>query len=423
MAKGDGVIILAVAAPAVLGLVLGLASRSSTAGPIPGPVVRGRRILIVGDSLSLEKYNGKAVSSPGAQLAKLFRAEGAEVKVHALGGRSMLSFRQGSTNGETAGGLVQLENLINLFVPDWVLFLLGTNDEANIAAGGQTVKKALEAWQEVINFVLQKKVPVIIVGPPAFAPELSIYTRANGSKHNIPEVEPAFIAGLSSLGVPFIDSRPLTSDLTSKKDRPVEKKSGRAIHFTTKAGTLWAQRLYEALTGDEAPSLVKLSRRESVNQWRDEVQAELDKIPDDDPYKPSLALVLALMDMESGGDPDVVSWADAEGLMQLMPGTSDMFKVPKFYNPKAHLLGGKPAPRKGAFDPIENIRGGIKTLQWIMPQFDETDPDYWKRVLAGYNAGPGNIPKKGDVPRADYWGYILPRVPLYEEEKAKEADD
>ena len=90
----------------------------------------------------------------------------------------------------------------------------------------------------------------------------------------------------------------------------------------------------------------------------------------------SPALVLAVISVESAGDPKAVSSAGAQGLMQLMPATADRFGV------------------DDSLKPGQNIRGGVAYLDWLMERFD-ADPII---VLAGYNAGEGSIDKYEGVP-------------------------
>ncbi|WP_235829828.1 lytic transglycosylase domain-containing protein [Frigidibacter oleivorans] len=90
----------------------------------------------------------------------------------------------------------------------------------------------------------------------------------------------------------------------------------------------------------------------------------------------SPALVLAVIGVESGGRPAAVSSAGAVGLMQLIPATADRFGV------------------TDSADPVQNIRGGVAYLDWLMREFDR-DP---LMVLAGYNAGEGAVRANGGVP-------------------------
>jgi len=90
----------------------------------------------------------------------------------------------------------------------------------------------------------------------------------------------------------------------------------------------------------------------------------------------SPALVLAIISVESSGKTDAVSSAGAQGLMQLMPATAARFGV------------------EDSMSPSENIRGGVRYLDWLMEEFDG-DPIV---VLAGYNAGEGSVKKYDGVP-------------------------
>ena len=102
----------------------------------------------------------------------------------------------------------------------------------------------------------------------------------------------------------------------------------------------------------------------------------------------SPALALAVMWTESHGRVDVVSGAGAQGLMQLMPATAERFGV------------------KDAFEPGQNISGGVKYLDWLMREFDG-DP---MMVIAGYNAGEGAVKKHQGVPPYKETRDYVPKV-------------
>ena len=77
------------------------------------------------------------------------------------------------------------------------------------------------------------------------------------------------------------------------------------------------------------------------------------------------ALIMAIIHAESGFNPNSVSSAGAQGLMQLMPATQERFGV------------------RSAFSPRQNIRGGVTYLRQLMKQFNGN----LDLVLAAYNAG------------------------------------
>lgn len=90
----------------------------------------------------------------------------------------------------------------------------------------------------------------------------------------------------------------------------------------------------------------------------------------------SPALVLAVIGIESAGKSDAVSSAGAQGLMQLIPATASRFGV------------------TDSTDPVQNIKGGVAYLDWLMTNFDR-DP---VMVLAAYNAGEGAVAANSGVP-------------------------
>jgi len=93
-------------------------------------------------------------------------------------------------------------------------------------------------------------------------------------------------------------------------------------------------------------------------------------------YAVSEDLVTAVIEVESQFNVHAVSHRGAQGLMQLMPATAASLGV------------------RNAFDPRDNIRGGVRHLRWLMDRFDHDLPV----VLAAYNAGEGAVLKSRGVP-------------------------
>jgi soluble lytic murein transglycosylase-like protein len=88
------------------------------------------------------------------------------------------------------------------------------------------------------------------------------------------------------------------------------------------------------------------------------------------------ALVRAVMHAESAFDPDALSRAGAQGLMQLMPGTAGMYGV------------------TNAFDPEQNIAAGVEHLRMLLDLFDGDVT----LATAAYNAGENNVLRYGGIP-------------------------
>lgn len=87
-------------------------------------------------------------------------------------------------------------------------------------------------------------------------------------------------------------------------------------------------------------------------------------------------LLASMIYQESQFNPDAISWAGAEGLMQIMPATATMYKI---NNPK---------------DPTESIKAGVKYLIWLNKLWKKYVKDPKERikfVLASYNIGYGHV--------------------------------
>ena len=93
-------------------------------------------------------------------------------------------------------------------------------------------------------------------------------------------------------------------------------------------------------------------------------------------YKVDSKLVLSIITAESNFKVGAKSNADAHGLMQLIPATSERFDV------------------KNAYNASQNIKGGVKYLRWLLSYFrgDVT------LAVAAYNAGEGAVDRYNGVP-------------------------
>jgi soluble lytic murein transglycosylase-like protein len=93
-------------------------------------------------------------------------------------------------------------------------------------------------------------------------------------------------------------------------------------------------------------------------------------------YSIDPALVMALITTESNFDTRAVSPKNAQGLMQLIPATAERFGVKNTYNP------------------LDNLKGGLAYLRWLMAYFKGEVP----LVLAAYNAGEEAVERYRGIP-------------------------
>jgi len=87
------------------------------------------------------------------------------------------------------------------------------------------------------------------------------------------------------------------------------------------------------------------------------------------------ALVKAVIAAESAFEPQAVSRAGAQGLMQLMPTTAARMGVVE------------------PFEPLQNVHGGAGYLRSLVDRYGDLT-----RALAAYNAGPKAVDRYGGVP-------------------------
>lgn len=124
-----------------------------------------------------------------------------------------------------------------------------------------------------------------------------------------------------------------------------------ALAFVALRGPLWFQRLYYPL--DFEQQIVTSAERHRVN-----------------PY-----LVAAVINEESGFDPEIVSRAGAVGLMQLMPATAGDMR-------ERGIVDAATVDGVDLADPAANIEYGTAYLRYLVERYHEVEA-----TLAAYNAG------------------------------------
>jgi len=178
------------------------------------PDVRGKRIVVFGDSLS------SGAGSPGAEMAAALQAGGAAVQVNARIGRSAHNFW---TREDTATQLAAIQ----AFRPNLVIVELGTNDI------GLAMSVDRAQMQKLRTALAANGAEVWAFGPPAFRPELGLDSGAA-------EVVTMM---LSVFGNRFIDLRRSTRDmLTAERGRAAD-----GVHFTSAGGEQLGKRMADQL--------------------------------------------------------------------------------------------------------------------------------------------------------------------------------
>ncbi len=111
----------------------------------------------------------------------------------------------------------------------------------------------------------------------------------------------------------------------------------------------------------ESSQFQPINLNDRVLRWQKEIEVAAKK------YSLEPSLIAAVIEQESGGDPDAVSPVGALGLMQLMPSTAIFLNV-------------------DPYDPTQCIEGGAHYLQMQLKEFGNIP-----EALAAYNAGPSNV--------------------------------
>lgn len=113
-------------------------------------------------------------------------------------------------------------------------------------------------------------------------------------------------------------------------------------------------------------------------------------------YNLDPALIAAVIKSESAFDSRAVSWAGAQGLMQLIPKTAREMGV------------------LDPFDPEDNVMGGSRYLRKMLDQFEGD----LTLAVAAYNCGPNRVAKAGRVPDiAETQNYVVIVLRNYERYK------
>jgi hypothetical protein len=150
-----------------------------------------------------------------------------------------------------------------------------------------------------------------------------------------------------------------------------------------------SKRVSCVLPGDVSPKWTGISsaQRKQIIGWVKELAPGYGLDPN---------LVLAVILVESGFNAGARSPKNAQGLMQLIPATAERFGV------------------KNVLDPIQNLRGGMAYLRWLLIYFEGN----LRFALAGYNAGENAVDKyQGIPPYSETQAYVAAVIRHYGSEQ------
>lgn len=174
---------------------------------------------------------------------------------------------------------------------------------------------------------------------------------------------------LESLGLEELAYRELL--MAAHFDGRPEARTAYAQALFEQGHLLDAQRVAERVLHEVPKAPLSLWRLAYPKPFSEEVLAAAEEF-DLDPL-----LLWAVMHTESRYDPEALSWARAQGLMQLIPSTADW----------AAESADIPFTPLEIYEPQANIRLGAWYLRWLLDYFD----DDLELAVTAYNGGPGNV--------------------------------
>lgn len=164
-------------------------------------------------------------------------------------------------------------------------------------------------------------------------------------------------SSVEKIFVPQGDDKPAKGDLSIIKENLFDALKAYFDMLTVRIVTIDDKPVIVADNGE----IVPYDKTDKILRWARLIETTAKK------YNTDPAIIAAIIEQESGGNPAAISRAGAIGLMQLMPGT-------------ARGLGVNP------YDPAQNIDGGTRYFLYQYKAFGSIE-----KALGAYNAGPNNV--------------------------------
>ena len=173
--------------------------------------------------------------------------------------------------------------------------------------------------------------------------------------------------------------------------------AGDIVKFTSSDGICIfsnTDEIYQSVnTSSPQPAVYPPPTVGKKNYGPQKIRDMIDRISNTHGLDPILVKIVAKV--ESNYNPRALSSKGARGIMQLLPSTARRFGV------------------ANAFDPRQNIEGGVKYLKLLNEMF----PENLSFVLAAYNAGENAVKKyRGIPPFLETQNYVQKIIQLYNQE-------
>lgn len=212
----------------------------------------------------------------------------------------------------------------------------------------------------------------VALWPMQASADIYKYQRANGEVFitTTPQQGLKLLEMISSSG-----SSKVVSSSSGAKNAPRSEKAAKNMERAQRAKQ---EHLSESSARRAIAKLTGLSRAEREHAFDDIIREASEA------YSVPFSFIKGVIRVESNFNPQAVSHAGAQGLMQLMPGTAAGLNV------------------RDPFDPRQNIFGGTKLLKQLIDSY-QGDINL---ILAAYNAGPAHVKRYNGIPWAKTRGYV-----------------